>query len=133
MRKLIDICDIKDVMEAIEDGQWRVVNEAAEEDFDDAEDDARYAREKHIESLIKYAFEKIGLTINYNNFSIMYEDSTREAEVRLEGEVDGISLTQMTKLRETGLAEEYFLSAHDGDLWIKFKVVPELDHAQIPE
>ena len=120
MRNLIDLCEIKDVMEAIED---RAFMETEHRDDQD--------RESHIVKLIKYAFDKIGLVINHNNYSISYEHDTRQAEVRLESPIDGIPLTQLVKLRESGLSEEYNIVSSDGDLWINFSVMPEMDNAQI--
>ncbi len=86
-------------------------------------------REKHIEGLIRFAFEKIGLEINYNNFSVHYEDATRMAEVRLEEQIGGISLTTLNRLNETGLSESYALEAGSDGIVVIFQVSRELDDA----
>ena len=110
----------------------------ADEDADaaaDRESDAQYAREAHVEKLIRYAFSKIGLPINYNNYSISYEDSTREAEVTLEDQE--VTLADLTKLIDTGLAEGAGLSAYkvvwgSDALSVHFRVAAAIDQAQIP-
>ena len=101
--------------------------------INEAFDDETYSREEKIEGLIRYAFNKIKLDINYNNFSVSYEDSTREAEVKLETPYDGFSLNELSKLEETGLSNEYKLVARNGDLVVLFKVDANLDDALDPQ
>jgi hypothetical protein len=104
----------------------------------EAEEDAlsqSYDREKHVEALIRYAFTKIGLPVNYNNYSVSYDDSTREAEVQLEDQE--VSVEQLTKLAATGLAEGSDLAAYrvvwgSDALSIHFTAAKALDNAQIP-
>lgn len=94
-------------------------------------DDASMAamdREKKVEKLIRHAFEKIGLEINYNNYSVLYNDETREATVSLED--DRIPLDQLKRLNDTGLAAEYVIIFHSGGLGVEFKVSAELDNAE---
>ena len=106
--------------------------------FDDADDDAfsqSMDREKHVETLIRYAFDKVGLPINYNNYSVSYEDSTRDAEVTLEDQE--VTIEQLNKLVETGLAEgtgpaAYKVAWGSDALSIHFKVARAIDDAQIP-
>ena len=86
-------------------------------------------REKHIEGLIRFAFEKIGLEINYNNYSVHYEDESRKAEVRLEELADGIPLALLNRLNETGLSDAYAIHGADGCLDVHFTVSRELDDA----
>ncbi len=109
------------------------------ESFDeDAEEEAlsqSYDREKHVESLIRFAFDKVGLPINYNNYSVRYEDSTREAEVVIEDQA--VSFDKLAALATTGLAEGTGLAAYRVEwssdaLVIAFRVADEMDHARIP-
>ena len=96
------------------------------------DDDAFMAaidREKKIDKLIRHAFEKIGLQINYNNHSVLYDDETREATVSLED--DRIPMQQLRRLSETGLAAEYDIIFHGAGLGVEFKVSAELDNAEV--
>jgi len=98
----------------------------------DHDDDAlldAIAREKHIEKLIRHAFEKIGLEINYDNNSVLYEDSTREASVDLEDfEAD---LALLNKLFTTGLSKAFRIFSRADHLAVTFIVDPMLDQAAI--
>lgn len=96
------------------------------------EDTAFMDREKNIEALIRFAFDKIGLTVNYNNYSVNYEDATREAEVTLED--NSVPLTHLLRLQSTGLADGDYNVRHGHDaLHITFVVAPDLDHARLPD
>ena len=98
------------------------------EDNDD-EFMAALAREKHVEAMIRHAFEKIGLEINYNNHSVAYEDSTREATVDLEDfEFD---LAQLNKLYATGLSKAFRIIGRSDHIAVEFVVDPAMDHAAI--
>ena len=119
MRNLIDIVDIKDLMEAIEDNDLDAEHES--------EINLRHAREKHVETLVHYAFEKINLAVNYNNYSIMYDEPSREVEVKLEGDFDGVALDKLIRLKETGLSKSYMINTSDGDIWVKFVLDKALD------
>ncbi len=89
-----------------------------------------YAREKHIEQLIRFAFKKLGLQINTDiSYDVVYEDSDREASVTLHDEP--ISVKVLTKLFETGLADDYIFEHSSHGFRITFTVKPELDNAKI--
>lgn len=90
-----------------------------------------YTLEKKIISMIRFAFEKVGLQINYNNYSVIYTHEDRMAEVLLEETIDGFSLTELNRLKETGLADEYFVSGRNGEIVIRFLVSSDLDNAHI--
>jgi hypothetical protein len=101
---------------------------------DDENDDEMMAgmdREKHIEKLIRFAFNKIGLEIGLNSYSVSYEDSTRNAEVQLEE--TSITLDTLLRLRDTGLSDNFTVEHGADALSILFKASPDLDHAAIPE
>jgi hypothetical protein len=87
-------------------------------------------REDHIVRLIRFAFEKIDLAINYNNHSVTYEDATREACVILEQ--DSISINKLALLYQTGLSDQDFVieKGHDA-LRVVFTVRVDLDQAEI--
>jgi len=91
--------------------------------------DASYEHEKHIEKLIRFAFGKIKLEISHDNYSVMYMDTTREAEVQLDSE--SATLTQLSALKETGLSDEFTISVSGGFLMVSFVVVEGLETAQI--
>lgn len=101
-----------------------LINEAFDEDS--------YAREAKIEKLIRYAFEKIKLEINYTNHSVYYEDDTREASVRLETPADGFSLKHLNALADTGLSDDFKVNTSDGALVVTFIVSEQLDDAILP-
>lgn len=98
------------------------------EEQDDDAFMAAIAREKAIEALIRHAFGKLHLDINYNNYSVRYEDSTREAEVMLEE--DRFDLKMLMRLYETGLSDNFEIVHHTDALAIAFTVAAELDNAQ---
>lgn len=83
--------------------------------------------ETKLERLIRHAFEKIKIEINYNNFSVMIDPDTREAEVRLESEE--ITLDHLNRLKETGLSDAYTVRYGANSLVIAFIVSDNLDHA----
>lgn len=96
----------------------------------DSEDEAVFEREKHVEKLIRYAFDRVGLLISDRSNSVIYfEENEREAEVRLD-ESD-FDLDDLLKLKNTGLSDKFQISAHDFEIWVKFKVDPILDSAKI--
>jgi hypothetical protein len=95
----------------------------------DGNDMASYDRERHVETLIRHAFEKIGIEINYNNYSVNYDDAERTATVKLEE--SSVDLKLLNRLYESGLSSNYTIGCSDGDLLIDFIVAPELDHADI--
>lgn len=95
------------------------------EDLDDQADHARYDREAKVKKLIEIAFEKIGLSIDFDG--ILYdEQSDREAHVMLmESSID---ITDLEKLKATGLSDRYQVhGAGAGELQIIFSVSPALD------
>lgn len=58
----------------------------------------------HIEKLVRHAFEKVGIEINYNNYAVTFDEDTREVEVKIEGEE--ITLDALIRLTASGLAED---------------------------
>ncbi len=94
-------------------------------------DDSHMDREAHVEKLIRFAFDKVGLQVNYSSHAIFYDDATRQAEVSLED--NAVSLSTLWKLHDTGLAEGDYNVEHGRDsITITFKVKGDMDFAQIP-
>lgn len=88
-------------------------------------------REAHVEKLIRFAFEKIGLQINHASYSVSYDDDTREATVHLED--FAVPLLVLMKLHDTGLAEgDYTVETGNNGITVLFKVKPDMDFAHIP-
>ncbi len=85
--------------------------------------------EKNVERMIEAAFARIDLMINYNNHSLRYEGDTREATVDLESE--SITLSQLLRLRETGLASEYTIANFDWGLKVKFVLAEGIENAEM--
>lgn len=93
-------------------------------------------REHHVEQMIRFAFDKLGLTINHNSYAVQYDASSRAAEVTLEDQE--VSLSQLARLAETGLAQDNSLSGFtihwtSNALMIAFAVSVDLDQATISQ
>ncbi len=84
----------------------------------------------HYESLIRFAFEKIGLTINYNNYSVAIDEDSMLASVVLEDQE--VPLTQLARLSETGLGHDYVIRQSSNALEIAFTADRALLTAQRP-
>ncbi len=104
---------------------------------DDADDDASYELERHLIKLIHFAFQKIGLEISEGSYPVMIDLHTRSCSVDIEdATADGIPLTMLLKLHESGLAAgEYHIdvAGNGHGLAVNFTLHDALDHAQLPE
>ena len=106
------------------------LNEDADEESYDHDADARLDRQKHVETLIRHAFSKLGLDIADSNIGVMYDETTREAEVLLDDVAT--SLTSLAGLLGSGLGTDYKVRANaDMNIEVSFKVDPALDNATI--
>ena len=110
------------------DDEFKKMKRLAGVPTDDERDDAKFDAERHITALIKAAFEKIDLEINYSSYAIVYEHDTREATVRLEE--SEFKLSHLIQLNATGLAKDYTITHLGGDLTVEFIVNAELDNAE---
>ena len=96
------------------------------------EADAAMLREQHIEKLIRYAFQKVGLAVDTKMSAVMYEDSTREATVSLEEQPMGQPLEEIVTLTKSGIGSNFRIAvSSDMCLEIIFDVDPNMDNAQI--
>ena len=105
-------------------------NDADEEDPEQAQRDAIYDREKKITHLIAMAFDRVGIPVVNEKHAILYtEDELREARVELDD--FEITLTQLEKLKSSGICDDDFViqATNDIGLAIKFKVSISLDDA----
>lgn len=97
---------------------------------DDADDDARQARETRIIGLIAQAFRRLGIAIADPDFApISYTEDDRTATVQLDD--SEISVARLARLQKSGLSTDYVVQVGaDHALDIVFIVSPELDHAE---
>jgi hypothetical protein len=92
--------------------------------------DRAYDREKHIVGLIHFAFDKIGLTISQDSYSVMYDDTTRVVEVTLDDAVNGFPLASLARLNETGLGDDFRIEPAQFSLKVVFTAAEGLEHAR---
>lgn len=99
------------------------------EDADHEADTARWQREKKIEGLIRLAFKKLGIEIAEENFAVAYEDSTREASVKVDCGA-GLPVKTLAGLYRSGLSDDYSIGGLSPiTVTIKFIVAKELDNS----
>lgn len=102
--------------------EWTDEDQTASDEMD-----ARYAREKKVEALIRHVFEKLGLDIAYRNHAISYdEDSGRQCTVYLDGP---IHLDALIKLEPLGLGTSFQISSAGDYLTLEFTVLDGMENA----
>lgn len=88
--------------------------------------------EDHVGELVRYAFRKIDLELT-SSYPIMYDEKSRRVEVKIETALDGIALSKLMRLNDTGLSDHYGIEGgRDGELIIHFVISVELLSAEIP-
>jgi hypothetical protein len=87
--------------------------------------------EDHVTTLVRYAFDKLGFELR-GNFPIMVDMRSMRGEVKIEGKLDGIPLSQLIRLNDSGLADDYSIDSDSDSLIIVFTVSPNMIHAVIP-
>ena len=100
------------------------------EEMNQVEQDRKFseqvAREKRIEKLIRQAFAKCDLGIDdFRSYAVIYDEDGREARVRLND--FRFPLTKLSALTQSGLSNEFFVTASEEALCIEFVVSPEMD------
>lgn len=104
------------------ESEWTDEDQAASDEMD-----ARYAREKKVEALIRHVFEKLGLDIAYRNHAISYdEDSDRSCTVYLDGPVN---LDALIKLEPLGLGTDFKISSAGDYITVEFIVLEGMENA----
>ncbi len=105
------------------ESEWTDEDQAASDEMD-----ARYAREKKVEALIRHVFEKLGLEVAYRNHAINYdEESGRQCSVYLEGYATDVSV--LAKLGTLGLGTDFKIGANGDFLILEFTVAEGMEHA----
>ena len=97
-----------------------------------ADDDARLEREKRVVTLIRLAFARLNLPVSRERYAVAYDETPdREAEVRLEEGVHGVSLRDLTRLAQSGLSEDFRLVGGEDGITVRFRVTDGLETAEI--
>ena len=107
------------------ESEWTDEDQAASDEMD-----ARYAREKKVEALIRHVLEKLGMEIADRAHAIGYDEASgRECTVYLYGPV---KLDTLVKLQATGLGEFFAIntsSSHYDEMVLEFVVAEGMENA----
>ena len=124
--------DLRRLRDLIETHDGDLISPHDAELADLADDDARFDREKRVVTLIRLAFTRLNLPVSPDRYAITYDETPdREAEVRLEEGVHGVSLADLTRLSQSGLAEDFRLVGGEDGITVRFRVTDGLETAKI--
>lgn len=77
----------------------------------------------HVEKMVRYAFNHIGLEIHSR---VLHDEATGRINVRIESDLDGVSIKKLNRLYESGLSQEYQIEAWDSFLTVTFIITPNV-------